>query len=247
MFDIKIDNANYWKDCTNAIVSLVIEGAFSISKEGISLKAMDPSGISMVSFSMPSKAFSKFEIDKDSDVGLNLENLSKIMSRTRDDEALHIKATENKLSMEFVGKGGKRRYRLPMVDVRKNADKEPNVAFDAVIELSGDPLKEIIKDASQVSSYISFKASKEQLTISAFGDSADLEELHEAGGHMVKKIEASKNAEAVFNLEYLENMVKACPAGGTLKICLKSNEPLKMSYNIKDASITYFLAPYVGE
>jgi DNA polymerase III sliding clamp (beta) subunit (PCNA family) len=34
---------------------------------------MDPSGISMVSFFIPSKAFSKYEIDKEESVGLNLE------------------------------------------------------------------------------------------------------------------------------------------------------------------------------
>ncbi|MDE1811176.1 MAG: DNA polymerase sliding clamp, partial [Candidatus Micrarchaeota archaeon] len=83
MFELKIDDARYWKTCVDSIVSLIDEGTFSIAKEGISLKAMDPSGISMVSFSMPNKAFSKYDIDKAAMVGLNLENLSKILASSR--------------------------------------------------------------------------------------------------------------------------------------------------------------------
>ena len=103
MFELKIDNAKYWRDCINSIGSLVDEGVFNISKDGISLKAMDPSSISMVSFHMPSKSFSKFSVEGNANVGLNIENLGKILSRTRENEALVIKDTDNKLSMEFIG------------------------------------------------------------------------------------------------------------------------------------------------
>ncbi len=245
MFEIKIDNAKYWRDCVESIVSLIDEGSFSISKEGISLKAMDPSGISMVSFFMPSKAFSKFEIEKPVSIGLNLENLGKVLSRTRDGEELVMKDSDSKLLLEFVGKSARRRYKVPLIDVRKNVEKEPNVQFDASVEVAGEPLKEIIKDANLISSYISFKTAKEQFSISARGDSGELEELHDVDGAVVKKLETQKVAEATFNLEYLENMVKSCPMGNSISMSLKSNEPVKLSYNIGDAIITYYLAPYM--
>ncbi|MEM0201634.1 MAG: proliferating cell nuclear antigen (pcna) [Candidatus Micrarchaeaceae archaeon] len=245
MFELKLANAKYWKSCVEAIVNLVDEGSFVINSDGISLKAMDPSSISMVSFNMPKKAFEKFSVDKETTIGLNLENFNKILSRTRDDESLLMKDSNGKLLLEFAGQSGKRRYRLQLIDVRKGVEKEPNVNFEAVSEIFGDPLKEIIKDASLISSYVMFKASKEGLTITAHGDSGELEELHEANGQIIKKLEVSKPAEATFNLEYLENMVKACPIGNTVSMYLKTSEPLKLSYNIGDASVTYYLAPYI--
>ncbi|MCL5419702.1 MAG: proliferating cell nuclear antigen (pcna) [Candidatus Marsarchaeota archaeon] len=247
MFEIKLDNAKYWRDCISAVGSLVDEGLFNISKEGISLKAMDPSSISMISFTMPSKAFSKFTIDKPSSVGVSLENLGKILSSTRDDEALVMKDSDNKLSLEFIGPSSRRRYKLQMIDVKKSVEKEPNVEFDANVEISGDPFKNILKDASPISSYISFKAAKDQFTASAHGDSGDLEELHSKDGSIMKKMSAEKNAEAVFNLEFLENMVRACPTGNSVSLAMKSNEPLKLSYKIGDADISYFLAPYMED
>lgn len=247
MFELKIDNAKYWRDCVESIVSLVDEGLFNISKEGISLKAMDPSSISMVSFSMPGKAFSKYNVDKPAAVGLNLENLSKILSRTRDGEALVMRDVDNKLLLEFIGPGTRRRYKLQMIDVKKSVEKEPNVAFDAHVEMVGEPLKDMIKDASLISSYIAFKASKDQFAISARGDSGELEELHEKEGSFIKKVDTKNNADSTFNLEFLENMVRSCPIGTQINIELKSNEPLKLNYNIGDANITYFLAPYMEE
>ena len=247
MFEIKLDNAKYWRDCIGAIGSLVDEGLFNISKDGITLKAMDPSSISMISFSMPSKAFSKFTIDKNSSIGVNMENLGKILSRTRDDEALVMKDSEGKLSLEFVGASSRRRYKLQMIDVKKSVEKEPNVAFDANVEISGDPLKDILKDASLISSYIAFKASKDQFTTSAHGDSGELEELHNKDGAIMRKVDAEKNAEAVYNLEFLENMVKSCPSGNAIQIAMKSNEPLRLSYKIGDSELVYYLAPYMED
>ena len=247
MFELKIDNAKYWRDCVESVVNLVDEGMFNITDAGISLKAMDPSSISMVSFFMPSKAFSKYSVEKSAEVGLNIENLSKILSRTKDDESLVIKDSENKLILEFIGPGSRRKYKLKMIEVKKSVEKEPNVQFDAHVEIVGEPLKDMIKDAGQISSYIAFKASKDQLAITARGDSGELDELYEKGGSFMKKVEAEKNAEATFNLEFLENMVKSCPIGSHISIDLKSNEPLKLTYGIGDASITYFLAPYMEE
>jgi proliferating cell nuclear antigen len=230
-----------------AIVSLVDEGIFSISKEGISLRAMDPSGISMISFFIPSKAFSKYEIEKTVEIGLNIDNLSKIMSTTREDEAIVLKDVDGKLSLEFVGAKNRRRYRLHLIDVRKKDDKEPKVEFDANVEIASDHLKNALKDASLISSYITLKAGKSHFTISAKGDSGDLEELNELDGNMIKKLDAGKEADAVFNLEFLENMVRSSPMGNAIKLSIKSDQPLRMTYNIGDAAVTYYLAPYVEE
>ncbi len=247
MFELKIDNAKYWRDCVESIVSLVDEGMFNITKDGIGLKAMDPSSISMVSFFMPSKAFSKYSVEKNASIGLNIENLSKILQRTRDGEALVMRDVDNKLLLEFIGPGSRRRYKLQMIDVKKSVEKEPNVQFDAHIDIVGEPLKDMIKDANQLSSYIAFKASKDQFAVSARGDSGELEELHEKDGAFMKAADVQKNADATFNLDFLDKMVRSCPIGSHIGIDLKSNEPMKLNYNIGDSSITYFLAPYMEE
>ncbi|MDE1832807.1 MAG: proliferating cell nuclear antigen (pcna) [Candidatus Micrarchaeota archaeon] len=245
MFELKIDDARYWKTCVDSIVSLIDEGSFNITKEGISLKAMDPSGISMVSFSMPNKAFSKYELDKTATVGLNLENLSKILASSRNNEQLVMKESGNKFSIEFIGANSRRRYKLPMIDVKKDADKEPKVEFDAHVELKSDSLKEILKDATLLSTYIGFKTEKDSFLVLAKGDAGELEEEHMNNAEVVKKITVSKSSSATFNLDYLDRMISASPPNSSINLSIKTEEPIKIEYKIGDASVTYYLAPYM--
>ncbi len=245
MFDIKVDDARYWRNCVDSIVSLVDEGAFNITKEGISLKAMDPSGISMVSFFIPNKAFSKYDVEKPVSIGINLENLSKILSSSRTNEQLVMKDSNNKLSIEFIGENSRRRYKLPMIDVKKEADKEPKIEFESTIEVKSDPFREVLKDATSLSSLIGFKTEKDTFRIMAKGDAAELEEEHAGNTDFIKKLSVSKAASATFNLEYLDRMVRACPPGNSIALSLKTEEPIRIDYKIGDATVAYFLAPYM--
>ncbi len=245
MFDIKIEDAKYWKNCVDAIESLIDEGTFNITKEGLSLKAMDPSGISMISFFIPNKAFSKYEIDKQTSVGISIDNLSKMLSSARNNEQLVMKDSNNRLSIEFVGPNSKRRYKLPMIDVKKDADKEPNIQFESFVEVKSDSLKEILKDASLLSSYIGFRTDKNSFMVVAKGDAGELEEEHLNNADIIKKLDVSKASSATFNLEYLERIVSACPANSTVSLSIKTEEPIKVDYKIGDATIAYYLAPYM--
>ncbi len=245
MFEIKIDDARYWKSCVDSIVSLIDEGSFNITKEGISLKAMDPSSISMISFSIPNKAFSKYEIDKSSVVGLNLENLGKILASSRQGEQLVMKESGSKLVLEFIGKNSKRRYRLPMIDVKKEPDREPKIEFESVVELKSDSVKEILKDASLLSSHVGFKTEKDSFYMLAKGDAGELEEEHVNNAEMVKKMKVTKPSSVTFNLDYLERMISACPQNSSMTLSMKTEDPIRIEYKIGDADVSYYLAPYM--
>ena len=245
MFEIKIDDAKYWKNCVDSIVSLIDEGSFNIAKEGIALKAMDPSGISMISFFISNKAFAKYEVDKPVSVGLNIENLGKILSSSRSEEQLVMKENGNKFVLEFIGKNSRRRYKLPMIEVKKDAEKEPKVEFDSVVEVKSDSLKEILKDANLLSTHIGFKADKDSFVVVAKGDAGELEEEHMNNAEVIKKINAQKSASASFNLDYLERMISACPSNSSMLLSIKTEEPIKIDYKIGDASVSYYLAPYM--
>jgi proliferating cell nuclear antigen len=245
MFELKIDDARYWKTCVDSIVSLIDEGTFTITKEGVTLKAMDPSGISMISFFMPNKAFSKYEVDKTAVVGLNIENLSKILASSRANEQLVMKDKDNRFAMEFIGQSSRRRYRLPMIDIKKEADKEPKIEFDSSVEVKSDSFKEILKDAGLLSTYIGFKADKESFLVLAKGDAGELEEEHTINAEIVKKMSVTKASSATFNLDYLERIVSACPSNSNIMLSIKSEEPIRVDYKIGDAAVAYYLAPYM--
>jgi proliferating cell nuclear antigen len=199
----------------------------------------------MISFFIPNKAFSKYEVEKPTTVGMNIDNLSKILASSRSGEQLVMKDSGNKLSMEFIGQSGRRRFKLPIIDVRKEADKEPKITFESIIELKSDALKEILKDANLLSTYIGFKTEKDTFMVLAKGDAGELEEEHLNNTDAVKKLNITKASSATFNLEYLERIIRACPMDSTVSLSLKSEEPIRVDYRIGDATLAYYLAPYM--
>lgn len=267
MFDIKIDDARYWKNCVDSIVNLVDEGSFSISKEGVSLKAMDPSGISMVVFNAPNKIFSKYNVSDSKDskednkedkaeklsekapsssiVGLNLDNFSKLLDTARSGEQLIIKDKDNRVIMNFVGNGSHRDYILPMIDVRKASENEPKIEFDSFVKIRGDHIKSIIRDASQMSTYLGLKVEENSLIVSAKGDAGEMKEEFEVNKDQISEINVKSPSSSTFNLDYLSKMIKACPSNEFITLSMKTDQPIKLNYKIGDAEVSYYLAPYM--
>ena len=245
MFEIKIDDARYWKTIVNSIVSLIDEGTFKITKEGITLRATDAGGISMIIFNIPNKAFSKYNVDKNVLVGLNLDNFAKILASARDGEFLVMKDTNNRFTVEFGSKSSRRSFKLPMIEVSNDPEREPKVEFESFVELRGDSLKEILKDASLLSSYVGFKTEKNSFGIRAKGDAGELEEEHPENAEAIKKLNVTKPSAATFNLDYLERIVGSCPMDSSISLSLKNDEALKIDYKIGEANLVYYLANYM--
>ena len=87
-----IQDAPALKAAVDAIVCLVEEGQFEIKADGIQLKAMDPSQISMVSFTMPKAAFVEYNVPEEMKLGLDIGQLSNVLSRGKKGENGDVKA-----------------------------------------------------------------------------------------------------------------------------------------------------------
>lgn len=246
MFEIRVDDARVWKNCVDAIVNLIDEGTLEILADKMQLRAMDPSQIAMISFSIPKSSFSKYEVGGSTKIGLNFENLSKILARARDKESLTLRQDENKLVLEFVG-DSKRKFSVPIIDIPYNPQKEPKIEHDVLIKINGGKFKDILRDASLISSHLALEANDKGFSVSASGDSGNLDVQSSKDAEGIIGISQKQPARATFPLQYLEDIVKACPEEGELKINLKTKMPVKLEYGIGEASLTYYLAPRIDE
>ncbi len=240
--ELKIDNATYWAECIGAVSNLIDEGLLKADKDGLSLKAMDASSISMVSFSMPSKAFSKYSVDKEESLGLDFGKLVKVLSRVRKGETLSIKTNgDKKVILEFAQAGSRRRMKMNLISIAKSEVKEPTASHTATLKINAKALSDYVKDISLVSSYLSFDISKDKQSIHARGDIAEIDE------DFISEATVDKEAKAVFNLEFMQSMMKGCPSDADIELKVATNNPMRLSYNIGDAKLVYYLAPYSEE
>ena len=89
-------SAETWRKCVTAIGSLVEEVPLKITSDGIELRAMDPSHVSMIDFKMNKEVFAEFKTDKEVIIGIDIEDMSKFINRSRSDDILVLKLDEEK-------------------------------------------------------------------------------------------------------------------------------------------------------
>jgi len=238
MFEVSVEDAKFWKNCIDAIVNLIDEGVLEAKADGIALRAMDPSQIAMVSFFVPRKSFVDYKTEGTEKIGLNFDNLSKFLARAREKEKLTMVLEDNKLGMEFSGEG-KRSFKIPLLDLSTGPQKEPKIEYDATVKVNAGQFKEILRDATLVSSHLTLEVSEAGFFIDAKGDSADLNEKAAA------ELAVKKPARATFPLQFLDDIARACPNDAQITLHLKTNAPVKVEYAIGDAALTYYLAPRI--
>jgi len=65
----------YLKESISIISELVNEGRFKITPSAVELVAMDPANVAMVIFKLLSSCFSEYNVEKEIELGINLNNL----------------------------------------------------------------------------------------------------------------------------------------------------------------------------
>lgn len=242
--EISINNAKMFKDCVDALNILLDEGEFSITGDGVKLRAMDPSQIAMVDFVLPKHAFDRYEVPNETRISLNMDDLARIMGRVRIGEQLTLKLDESRLGMLFRGKSS-RRFSLPLLDASGAMPREPKVEFDARIRISGEVLREGLKDASLVSSHVILRADSTGFTIEAHGDKGDVVNEVKKEEEALMEHAVKADARAMYPLEYLNDILKSASPESIVTLEMKADAPIRIEYAVGDATVKYYLAPRI--
>ena len=249
MLEAKFDDAKTWQALISAISALVDEANFEISPKGMTLRAMDPSRIAMVDFELPKSAFSAYECDEEGHLGVNLDEMDKIVKRAGAGNSLELALDREKNQLQITLQGRtKRSFKISLIDL--GADRPPtlNVDFGINIKITADTLKEIIQDANIISDFIQIDAQPDNVTISARGDTGNLEVTIGKSEEALLEYTVKEPAKSLYALEYLNDMMKAVAASDTVQLEFGKGTPIKLVFAVSSGGhITYFLAPRVED
>ena len=240
-----VQDAPALKSAIDSVVCLVEEGQFEITKEGMYLKAMDPSQISMVSFTMPKEAFVEYSISEEMKIGVDITQLANVLARGKKGEKAELSIEEGRLVIRFYGEKHKRTFKIPMIETGERVQKEPKIEFGNFAKIKADAIKETLKDAKLISSHVRLQLSPEQFVVEVRGESGDVKVEFDKGSEEIAEINTNKGARATFPLQYLEDMVRATSSSSMVKINLETDRPLKLEYDIEGAKVVYYLAPRI--
>ncbi len=235
---IELRNVEAFQRAINAVSCFISEGNFRFNDKGISLKALDPSQIVLVDYVAEKSMFEKFEIEP-TFVGIDLVELSKILNRVQPKDRLTMDLTDSELLLDFEGEIS-RSFSLPLIEVAEEEITTPSTRFDCRIEISGRIFKEILKDASLFGSAVVLRAKNNELVVEARGTSGNLKAVTKgAKGIVVKN---SADVLSKYSLNFLQNIVREADLEKKLVLELKSDAPMKVSYEIGGSEINFHLA-----
>jgi len=235
---IKLENPSSLSKAVEIISELVTEVRIKVTDFGLSIIAIDPANVAMVGFKMPKSVFSQFESGKEV-LGVNLENLKRILRRCGPGSSLIIEKKENLLNLQVQDKI-KRDFHLGLIDIESEDKDMPQLEFSSQVELNSLDLVSVVEDCAVVDDACSFIINDGKFIIEAKNvNSARIEFSSDEAD-----IQA-ENCKARYSLEYLQKFMKAAKLCEKTMIRFANDHPMKMDFRTKDLELSFILAPRV--
>lgn len=237
---------SYLKESISIISDLVNEARFKINQNAIELVAMDPANVAMVIFKLLSSSFTEYDVKKDTEIAINLNNLKQVLRRasTKDMLTMELDA-ENRLKIQLKSTTT-RTFNLPIIELEEKEQKVPDLKFPVTINTSSSILNEAIADVDVVGESVTFIAEPKKFTLQAEGDlnQAKIEikedDTTKVGMHGDEKVKAK------YSIEYLKKMINGSKLSDSVTIQFSKDYPLKLEYKSVDKlMLSFILAPRV--
>ncbi len=231
------------KDTIESISTLVDEAKFKVSPDGISVRAVDPANVAMVSLDIAKDAFDSFEATE-GELGVDLTKLNGIMEMADKGDSIELELDEaaHKLIVRMRGLS----YTMSLLDpssIRKEP-KVPSLDLPARVVVSGEDMKRAVKAAEKVSDYMSMGIKGDVFFMEAEGDT-DTVRLEMKKDQLIEIKPAE--AKSLFSLDYLTDISKILSKANEVTIDLGKDYPLKIRFKIAEGhgEVSYMLAPRV--
>lgn len=243
---IVFEKASDFQKCIDAISVLIDEAEFLIDENRLSLKATDPSQISMVDFSMEKNCFKEYSVQEKTKIGIDLSYFSQVMGRAKANDSLSLELDEDKSRLNVTFEGAStRHFQIPLIDISSAELPNPKIEFDTELKIKAGLMQDALKDAALISTHVSLGATKEDFFVNANSSKGNLNNKTKKDGKNLLELKTTKETNSMFPLDYLQDMLKAPQSDSEVELKLKTNAPIQIKYCIGPARICYFLAPRI--
>jgi proliferating cell nuclear antigen len=238
---VKLDNPKILSDAISIISELVTEVKIKVNKDGLSIVAVDPANVALVSFVLPATTFSAIEADDES-IGVTLDKLKPVLKRCKPGSSLIMQTDENGLKVEIHEKI-KRTFYISLINIETEDKKIPELEFSSFIHINSDDLTQSLEDCGIVSDSCNLEVKNGKFVVEARGlhstkSEFSSDEVEMGGGE----------ARSKYSLTYLQKFAKACKMADKCKLFFSNNYPMKLEImgEGKDLfQMSFVLAPRV--
>ena len=235
---VKLENPTLFSKAIDLISELVLEVRIKMKDVGLSIIAVDPANVAMVGFVLPRSAFSQFEVGEEV-LGVNLDNLKRILKRCSVGSSLILEKKENLLEIQIQDRI-KRIFTLNLIEIESEDKEMPQLEYSSKVEINSIDLIASVEDCAIVADACSFEIIDGRFIIQAKG-------LNSAKSEFTSdevNIEA-ENCKSKYSLEYLQKFIKGSKLADKTILKFAENHPLKMEIRTETIGLSFILAPRV--
>jgi proliferating cell nuclear antigen len=242
MFNAKV-KAEILKGIIDVTSPLVNEVKFNITKDGISLRAVDPAHVAMVDLNLKNDAFEEYDATE-VELGIDMDKFASIM---------RLANSGNSVSLEFDEKAnrliisiGNLVRKMALIDTAGMPDpKMPNLELPGKVVLKASEILQGVRASEAVSDHLSLTMNKDNFELFAEGDT-DTVNLT-LPKDILEDLSANGKYKSLFSIDYFSNMIKPVKGDEPITIYLGNDNPTRVEFDIADTKghVTYLLAPRI--
>lgn len=233
------------REMVEVISTLVSEVKLSISKDGIEVKAVDPSHVAMLVLKLNKNAFEEFT-GEPTEIGVDVEKMKEVLRLCKPGDVLDLQydGGKNRLVLHV----GKVTRHMSIVDPAGITDpKVPNVTPPGVAVVRTEELRQGIRGSESISDHVTITLEPETFTLHSEGetDRVDLKLPKES----LKRLEAKEVVKSMYPLDFFSNMVKSITSSEEVTLHIGNEYPLKIEFQVSGGKGEgrFLLAPRVEE
>lgn len=257
MLELRLLQGSLLKKVLEAIKDLVTDANFDCSSTGFSLQAMDSSHVALVALLLRSEGFEHYRCDRNLSMGMNLNNMSKMLKCAGNDDIITIKADDGGDTVTFMFESPNQDkisdFEMKLMDIDSEHLGIPETEYEAIIRMPSQEFARICRDLSSIGDTVVISASKEGVKFSTKGDIGSANIVCRQNTSVDKPEEATviqiqQPVSLTFALRYMNSFTKATPLSNTVTISMSSELPVVVEYKIAEMGyIRFYLAPKIEE
>jgi len=237
---VKLDNPIVMIKAFDVISELVTEVRMRVNDSGININAIDPANVAMVGLTIPKSSFSQFETGPEV-LGINLDNLKKILRRCSSGSSLTFEKKGNLLNIQIQDRI-RRNFTLSLIDVEREDKEIPNLKFSTAVKMNSVDFVDSVEDCSVVADACSFLIRDNNFVMEARGLNSAKSEFSGDEAEITSEVPACKSR---YSLEYLQKFSKGSKLFEKTILKFSEDHPLRMDLKSPAMEMSFILAPRV--
>lgn len=233
------------------IHGLLDEVTFQFGPDHLLIRAMDPSRVAMLDYTIKKEHFEEWEVKKPGYATFNIGEVLKVVFAAIKKDTT-IKLTVNPVTDKLIftlrdSRTRTREFPLLSTDEAPEVIPRPKIQFNALFKVASKEWQDDIAEMTKASDHVEIHVTQEGVKVKALGDYVKAENNYQKGSDILLDIQTKEDACAKFSLSYLAKDFDFFEPNlcDIVTIEMTTDMPIRATLHTKFGDLQHYLAPRI--